>query len=97
MDTPSALISQQFKESVIEFELQDGSASDIPFGALEGVTRPPIREDHLVTLYTSNSTATLGALTRLADDGRIRFDSLNVRRATLEDVFLKLTGKRMRE
>jgi ABC-2 type transport system ATP-binding protein len=56
-----------------------------------------VRENGHVTLYTGDTTATLGGLTDLARAGTIEFDSLNVRRATLEDVFLKITGKRIRD
>jgi ABC-2 type transport system ATP-binding protein len=98
MDSPSNLINREFKESVIEFDYQNGGNSNgVRFSELAGVTRPEVLQDHHVTLYTADSPATLGALTRLADSGRIRFDSLNVRRATLEDVFLKLTGRLIRE
>jgi ABC-2 type transport system ATP-binding protein len=64
---------------------------------LKGVTRPAIRENGHVTIYTDNATLTLGGLTDLAEAGTVHFDDLHLRRATLEDVFLKLTGKRIRE
>ena len=56
-----------------------------------------MRENGHVTIYTENATLTLGGLTDLAEAGTIQFDDLHLRRATLEDVFLKLTGKRIRE
>jgi hypothetical protein len=39
----------------------------------------------------------LGELTDLGKAKGITLDDLHVRRATLEDVFLKLTGRRIRE
>jgi hypothetical protein len=39
----------------------------------------------------------MGGLLDLAEVGEIQFDDLTVRRATLEDVFLKLTGRRIRD
>ncbi len=97
LDTPNALINQHFKETAIEFDLTGDMPPEGTFRNLKGVTRPAIREGHHVTIYTDNSTTTLGGLTDLAEAGAIRFDALHVRRATLEDVFLKLTGKRIRE
>ncbi len=97
LGTPDALIAQYFREQVIEFELLGEAPPAGTFGSLPGVTRPGMRENGHVTIYTDDTTATLSGLTDLAETGRIRFDALNVRRATLEDVFLKLTGKHIRE
>jgi len=97
LNTPSALISQHFRERAIEFDLTDPMPPEGTFRALPGVTRPGVREGNHVTLYTDDTTVTLGGLTGLSENGQIKFDDLHVRRATLEDVFLKLTGKRIRE
>jgi ABC-2 type transport system ATP-binding protein len=97
MDTPNALINQNFRESVIEFDITGDLPPEGTFRNLKGVTRPGVRENHHVTLYTTDTPTTLGALTNLNEAGTIHFDSLSVRRATLEDVFLKITGKRIRD
>jgi ABC-2 type transport system ATP-binding protein len=97
LNSPDGLISDNFKETAIEFELRDEMPPDGTFRQLAGVSGPALREGKRVTLYTTDTTGTLSALTRLADSGAIHFDALYVRRATLEDVFLKLTGKRIRE
>jgi ABC-2 type transport system ATP-binding protein len=101
LDTPNALIDQNFQESVIEFDLggeaDDDASPDVVFTLLPGLTRPAVKEGRHVTIYTEDTTATLSGLTDLAKAGTIEFDSLNVRRATLEDVFLKITGKRIRD
>jgi ABC-2 type transport system ATP-binding protein len=97
LNSPDALINEYFKETAIEFELRDQMPPDGTFRQLPGVIGPAVREGKHVTLYTTDTTATLSGLTHLADSGAIRFDALYVRRATLEDVFLKLTGKRIRE
>lgn len=97
LDTPDALIKINFKETAIEFELSGEMPAEGTFRQLPGVSGPAVREGKRVTMYTTDTTATLSGLTRLADSGAIHFDALSVRRATLEDVFLKLTGKRIRE
>jgi ABC-2 type transport system ATP-binding protein len=97
LDSPSGLIRQSFRETAIEFDQKGEKAPKGTFRELPGVTRPAVRENGHVTIYTDNAAQTLGGLTDLAEAGTIQFDDLHLRRATLEDVFLKLTGKRIRE
>jgi ABC-2 type transport system ATP-binding protein len=97
LDSPDALIHQSFRETAIEFDQKGPKAPEGTFRSLKGVTRPAVRENGHVTIYTENAALTLGGLTDLAEAGVLRFDDLHLRRATLEDVFLKLTGKRIRE
>ncbi len=97
LDTPNRLISENFTDTALEFELGNALPAEGTFRELPGVTRPAVREGQHVTLYTSDTTGTLSALIALAQDGRLQFNDLHIRRATLEDVFLKLTGRRIRE
>lgn len=97
LDTPEALIQQNFKETAIEFDLADEAPPEGTFRNLKGVSRPAVREGRHVTLYTNETMATLSELTNRAQAGDLKFDDLRIRRATLEDVFLKLTGKRIRD
>ncbi len=96
LDSPDRLISEHFRETAVEFEDLKVLPDEGTFRSLAGVTRTQ-REGNFVTLYTTDTTATLSELTRLASEGAIQFNDLRVRRATLEDVFLKLTGKRIRD
>jgi hypothetical protein len=48
-------------------------------------------------LTTSNSQKTLDELFALGAKGEIKINELTVKRATLEDVFLKLTGRGLRD
>jgi len=50
-----------------------------------------------VTLYTSSVSGVIAALMQFAEQRSLSIAGLYVRRATLEDVFLKLTGRRIRE
>jgi ABC-2 type transport system ATP-binding protein len=52
-------------------------------------------EDGVHLLFTDDVSATLGALMEVRDDGGERPRSLHVRSATLEDVFVSLTGRRL--
>ncbi|MDI6638543.1 MAG: ABC transporter ATP-binding protein [Bacillota bacterium] len=93
--SPSDLISEHFQEQAIEFS--NSIAGDRErFEKLPGVTRTRFSEN-TATLYTCDVPATMAALMQLATGDGIRIDDVIVRRATLEDVFLKLTGRRIRE
>jgi ABC-2 type transport system ATP-binding protein len=96
LGTPAALIDTYFEESAVEFELNGGTVNLEALAGLEGVT--DVRQDGgLVTLYSRAVPRTLGELTDLGEAQDLALDDLHVRRATLEDVFLKLTGRRIRE
>jgi ABC-2 type transport system ATP-binding protein len=97
LESPQELIRRSFRETAIEFDQKGAKTPEGTFRSLKGVTRPAVRENGHVTIYTENASQTLGGLTDLAEAGKLQFDDLHLRRATLEDVFLKLTGKRIRE
>ena len=90
---PSRLVDEHFAETAIE----------LPAGGVEfdGVSVPGVerlqREGDGLTLHSSDAGATLSALTAMAAAGRIDIDGLHVRRPTLEDVFLRLTGRHIRD
>ena len=48
-------------------------------------------------LYTRDVAATIGALLELTEARGVEPQNLGVRRATLEDVFLDLTGRALRD
>ena len=56
-----------------------------------------VREDGAVALYTSDVAATIGGLLEAARALGTEPGNLAVRRATLEDVFLDLTGRALRD
>jgi ABC-2 type transport system ATP-binding protein len=96
LDTPAQLIDAHFEESAIEFELNGASVALGSLSGLHGVT--DARQDgNTVTLYSSAVPRTLAELIEHAGAQQLALDDLHVRRATLEDVFLKLTGRRIRE
>lgn len=95
LDTPDELVRQNFREQAIEFE----SLPPPPVETLEqlaGVTRAQIQGTE-ITVFSTEVPATMAGLLKLAQQGILHFNNLVVRRATLEDVFLKLTGRRIRE
>lgn len=94
LDTPAGMVRHHFQEVAIEF--QDGSSDLAAYRGLPGVVNATL-EGGRITLYTSDAPQTMAALlSREAGTGG-EFRDLNVRGATLEDVFLKLTGRALRD
>jgi ABC-2 type transport system ATP-binding protein len=94
LDSPQALIRKHFREQAIEF--QPRAPAERP--ALQGIAAvsQALFENGGVTLFTADVPATMAALFDLVSRQELVLDDITVRRATLEDVFLKLTGRRIR-
>ncbi|HZQ36216.1 MAG TPA: ABC transporter ATP-binding protein [Dehalococcoidia bacterium] len=92
--TPRELIRAAFSESAILFRVEAGD--EAAFAALPGVLGAHADENDW-TLYSADVPATMAGLLRWSDATDSRVEGLSVRGATLEDVFLKLTGRRFRD
>lgn len=95
MDRPRRLIAEHFSESTITFELDEAPDLD-GLRQLPAVTNA-ICTDGTVELFSAEISSTIGALLEYAAENEFRIADLHIRRATLEDVFLKLTGRGMRD
>ena len=95
MGTVDELISKRFKERAVRFDRIDSIADD-DLAALAAVTSIKHDED-AVLLYSSDVAATVGALLAATEAHGIEPQNLGIRRATLEDVFLELTGRALRD
>ena len=95
MGTVDELISKRFKERAVRFDRID-ALGDTELAALPAVSSVK-HDDDAVLLYTSDVAATIGALLELTEARGVEPHDLGVRRATLEDVFLDLTGRAMRD
>ncbi len=95
MGTVDALVSKRFDERAVRFDPIEGLAeSDLR--ALPAVTTVKVDAND-VLVYTRDVGATIGALLTLADARGAEPQNLAIRRATLEDVFLDLTGRALRD
>jgi ABC-2 type transport system ATP-binding protein len=95
MGTVDALISKRFQERAVRFDLIDGIADDV-FAGLPAVSS--VKHDgDAVLLYTADVAGTVGAVLALAESRGLEPQNLAIRRATLEDVFLDLTGRALRD
>ena len=94
-DTPAKLIKSIGESQAVEFE----AASPIKKEDLEslpGVTRSRVA-DAIYSLFTTDATATLHALIDRSQRDGWKAEKINIRNATLEDVFVQLTGRGLRE
>ncbi len=95
--SPRTLIQDHFKETAIEFDMEP-PPPELVLKTLPGATQVSI-DGHEVIVYSSDIAATLTSLLKYAEkiEASHSLKNLRVREATLEDVFLKLTGRRIRE
>ena len=94
LDTPAALIRRHFQETAIEF-VALGEPPRQRLAALPGV-RQSLFENGRPTLFSIDVPRTMAGLFDLVTEDALQFQDMTVRQATLEDVFLKLTGRRIR-
>ncbi|HAZ21804.1 MAG TPA: ABC transporter [Firmicutes bacterium] len=92
---PETLIDEHFKERALEFE-QPAYVNEKRLEKLTGVKKI-VTDGDLVTLYTETVSQTIAELFDLAKETGQPVNDIAVRRSTLEDLFLKLTGRRIRE
>jgi ABC-2 type transport system ATP-binding protein len=97
LGTPHDLIREYFKERAIQFEMEAPPSQSV-LHDFPGATQVAIDAGEVI-IYSSNIPATMSALLQYAESGGSvgQLKDLRVREATLEDVFLKLTGRRIRE
>jgi ABC-2 type transport system ATP-binding protein len=93
--TVEELVGRRFHERTVRFDgveaLDDGTLA-----RLTGVSRVA-HEQGQVVLYTDDVPRTIGALLAATSEVGSEPGNLMIRRATLEDVFLELTGRALRD
>jgi len=95
LGTVKELVERRFQELSVRFDAVPG-LDDQHLRALPGVSRV-MHEDGEVALYTQTVAETIGGLLAATRDLGQEPGNLAVRRATLEDVFLELTGRALRD
>ncbi len=97
MGSPRELINNYFKESAIQFELEP-APPEIILQSFPGATQVMVKNNEVI-VYSENIPMTMSAIMKYAEkvDLTGQLKNLYVREATLEDVFLKLTGRKIRE
>jgi ABC-2 type transport system ATP-binding protein len=95
MDTPENLINKAGLATSIEFSTSkdlDGLAKNFP-----GICKVNHGSDRKYSVTTKTVAMILKDLTNLCYDNHIELENISVRQATLEDVFLAMTGRKLRE
>ena len=86
---------RRFKERAVRFDPIEGLTDEV-LAAMPGVSSV-VHEAGEVLLYTSDVPATIGAVLDASEARGVEPTNLGVRRASLEDVFLDLTGRALRD
>jgi ABC-2 type transport system ATP-binding protein len=95
LGTVIELVTRHFRERTVRFESR-AELTDARLSSVRAVSKVA-HEDGETALYTRDVPATVGALLQLGDELHIEGLDLAVRRPTLEDVFLELTGRALRD
>jgi ABC-2 type transport system ATP-binding protein len=97
MGSPRELINEHFNESAIQFEL-DPAPPEVILKSFPGAKEVMVNNNEVI-MYSENIPVTMSAILKYAEKADItdQLKDLYVREATLEDVFLKLTGRKIRE
>ena len=93
--TVKELVGRHFHDRAVRFDRIDGLA-DAPLAALAGVSSVA-HENGEVVLYTRDVPGTIEGLLAAAEAAGSEPENLTIRRPTLEDVFLALTGRALRD
>ncbi len=96
LDSPARLIATLGGGQIVELSLAGGALGDDDLRALPGVTSLQ-RAEAEILLATAEAHVTVPALLALAQRGQTTLARLATRQATLEDVFLALTGRHLRD
>jgi ABC-2 type transport system ATP-binding protein len=93
--TPADLIASLGIPSVIELAFESEAPDPASFAAAAGT--PVEARGSLWEIRTADPKSFLPRLLSLAESERVDYQQVHVRRATLEDVFLQLTGRSLRD
>jgi ABC-2 type transport system ATP-binding protein len=93
--TVNELVTRHFRQRTVRFASRP-ELSDEMLARLRGVEKVTHESDETI-LYTSDVPQTVGALLKQGDELGIEGLDVAVRRPTLEDVFIELTGRQLRD
>jgi ABC-2 type transport system ATP-binding protein len=93
--TVTQLVDSRFKERAVRFDRVE-RLDDARLQSMPGVTSVK-HDDDAIVLYTRDVPGTIGAVLESTEALGVEVSNLAVKRATLEDVFLELTGRALRD
>lgn len=95
LDTPSGLVKSLESDSAVEFRFEGDFLAD-ELESIDGVKQVGKHKDTYV-LYTDDLQVTLISLIQLTSMKNLKLTDLQTRTSTLEDVFIHMTGRSLRE
>ncbi len=95
-DSPENLILGSGLESSIEFECDESDFEKLS-GGLSSAGRVVRLDNGRCAIYAKDNAVILKELTSFTTKNNISIKNINTRSATLEDVFLSMTGKKLRQ
>ena len=95
LDTPSGLVKSLESDSAVEFRFEGDFLTD-ELESLDGVKQVGKNKDTYV-IYTDDLQVTLISLIQLTSMKNLKLTDLQTRTSTLEDVFIHMTGRSLRE
>jgi ABC-2 type transport system ATP-binding protein len=97
--SPRELIAQLGGEHVLEFSLEDGASGPVAastFDRVDGVTQAA-EERGTYMLTVSEPHVSIPSCLQVLKEEQLRLKSLTTRHVNLEDVFVSLTGRHLRD
>ncbi len=95
LGTPRELVDEYVPDRAIELPLSD-SVAPSQLETLPAVTRVDVK-DGSAAIHTKDLRESLTAILEESGETAVDLDNLRIQRGTLEDVFLQLTGRTIRE
>jgi ABC-2 type transport system ATP-binding protein len=96
IDTPGNLLDNLSADSKVTFNVENTDIDTSTFEAIGAVSRVE-KVDERFILYTKDENVTLQELVRLSDMQKFKLSNLRTESPNLDDVFLAVTGREMRE
>jgi ABC-2 type transport system ATP-binding protein len=96
LGTPSELKARTLGQSRVEIRTTQPMPAELP--QFQEASSHVLSEDRtLLTIQSTRPARTLPDLMRWIDQNGLDLEDINLKRPTLEDVFIELTGKRLRD
>lgn len=96
--TPANLIKEHFDEDAIEFTNPSFAKEELnKLNNLTNVIDINYNHNNTILLYSTNASNTISDLLSFAKKQGKEINDLNLRKPSLEDLFLKLTGRKIRK
>jgi len=94
--TPRELQARTLGQSLVEIRTEQPMPADVP-RFLESEKHVLSEDRKTLTVYSTRPARTLPELVKWIDQNGLELDDIHLKRPTLEDVFIELTGKRLRD